>query len=213
MTIELDHIFVLTSPGAPEAQGLVNAGFGEGKSNQHPGQGTANRRFFFANTTLEFLFVDDIADAMNGAGKGLRLVERAIDVAGSPFGLVTRVIANVKEPNFPSWKYFPEYFPGDMCFYVGDNSDNFDEPLCICMPPELVRPVKTTPTENEGYVLTNVVLATPSAKPSQALIAFSHCDNLSVEHGKPHALTMVFNNGNDKQSLSLQPDLPVTLQW
>lgn len=45
MRFELDYVFVCTTPGAPEADKLVRLGFHEGPPNQHPGQGTANRRF------------------------------------------------------------------------------------------------------------------------------------------------------------------------
>ncbi len=45
---ELDHLFLCCSEGAPEAATLVRRGPTEGSSNTHPGQGTANRRFFFS---------------------------------------------------------------------------------------------------------------------------------------------------------------------
>jgi len=46
MPIELDHVFICTAPGAPCAEEIVQLGLHEGAPNQHPGQGTANRRFF-----------------------------------------------------------------------------------------------------------------------------------------------------------------------
>jgi hypothetical protein len=49
MQIELDHLFVCTVPGVPEAEQLVQFGSHEGPPNQHPGQGTACRRFSFFN--------------------------------------------------------------------------------------------------------------------------------------------------------------------
>lgn len=49
----IDHLFVCCAPGAPEADTLVGLGFHEGSGNTHPGQGTANRRFFFRNAYLE----------------------------------------------------------------------------------------------------------------------------------------------------------------
>jgi hypothetical protein len=55
MRIELDHLFVCTAPGAPEAEELVRFGLREEPPNRHPGQGTANRRFAFANTMIEFV--------------------------------------------------------------------------------------------------------------------------------------------------------------
>jgi len=44
MTIELDHFFILTGPGPPQAELLSDIGLIEGAPNYHPGQGTANRR-------------------------------------------------------------------------------------------------------------------------------------------------------------------------
>jgi hypothetical protein len=38
MPIELDHLFVCTAPGAPEAEKLVQFGLHEGPPNRHPGQ-------------------------------------------------------------------------------------------------------------------------------------------------------------------------------
>ncbi|MGA9266227.1 MAG: hypothetical protein WBV79_07185, partial [Rhodomicrobium sp.] len=53
MGYEIDHIFVLTDMDAPSAGALLRLGLTEGPPNRHPGQGTANRRFFFDNAMLE----------------------------------------------------------------------------------------------------------------------------------------------------------------
>ena len=47
MNLELDHVFILVEPEAMVADLLIAKGFKEGTRNQHPGQGTSNRRFFF----------------------------------------------------------------------------------------------------------------------------------------------------------------------
>ncbi len=49
---ELDHILIFTDIGAPAADRLIELGLTEGAPNMHPGQGTANRRFFFHNAML-----------------------------------------------------------------------------------------------------------------------------------------------------------------
>ena len=213
MTIQLDHIFVLVGPGAPEADALLSAGMLEGPANEHPGQGTANRRFFFTNFTLEFLFVHDLAEAMNGPAKGLKLVERAIDVAGSPFGLVSRVIQGVEIPNFPAWKYFPEYFAQDMCFFVGDNSDNFDEPLCICMPPALPKPKKAPAPSNSGWSLTELQISIPGSTASPALSAFGECDLVTIRYNEDHRMTLILNNASTGNIKNFMPDLPLVISW
>jgi hypothetical protein len=61
----LDHAFIACAAGATEGNALVRLGFVEGSSNTHPGQGTANRRFFFENFMLELLWVSDPAEAQS----------------------------------------------------------------------------------------------------------------------------------------------------
>jgi hypothetical protein len=63
MQIELDHLFVCTALGAPEAEKLVQFGLHEGPPNQHPGQGTACRRFSFANAMIELFWVSEAREA------------------------------------------------------------------------------------------------------------------------------------------------------
>ena len=80
----------------------------------HPGQGTANRRFFFRNFFLELLWVDDAAQAQREPAAGTRLWERwsQRNGAASPFGLLLRPQgeAPVDLP-FPTWSYRPSYLP------------------------------------------------------------------------------------------------------
>jgi hypothetical protein len=63
MTVELDRAFVCTALDAPEADLLVAFGLAEGTPNTHPGQGTANRRFYFRNAMLELVWVRDEREA------------------------------------------------------------------------------------------------------------------------------------------------------
>ena len=67
--IFLDHVFVLTEPGAEIAERLIDIGMVEGSANTHPGQGTSNRRFFLENFTIELAYVSDENEAKNGAGR------------------------------------------------------------------------------------------------------------------------------------------------
>jgi len=85
MALELHHLFILTGAGAPQADFLSDLGLIEGARNSHPGQGTANRRFFFSNTMLELLYLRDAEEAANGPGNRLRIVDRTADCTASPF--------------------------------------------------------------------------------------------------------------------------------
>jgi hypothetical protein len=76
MSLALDHAFIMCSIGAPEGEALVERGFVEGSRNVHPGQGTANRRFFFENFMLELVWVDKPEEAQNAQTRRTRLWER-----------------------------------------------------------------------------------------------------------------------------------------
>jgi hypothetical protein len=214
MALSLDHIFIITKPEASEADRLSEIGFIEGNANVHPGQGTSNRRFFLDGFTIELLYVSDAEEAANGAGQGLGILTRSRDVEANPFGIVVRVSGPEKAPVFPSWQYIPDYFDGKMCFYVGDNSDQFMEPLCICMPPSLPKP-SSVPIEyaNPGWELTALKIDVPIEKPSEALKHFAAMDRVQIEFGKPHKMTMKFNNGVADRVENLSPDLPLVLEW
>ena len=92
MSVAFDHAFICTRVGAPEARKLIEFGLREGTANRHPGQGTANRRFFFRNAMLELLWVEDAGEARSGQTHDTRLWERwsAAGQEASPFGIILR---------------------------------------------------------------------------------------------------------------------------
>lgn len=213
MTLALHHFFILTAPGAPAADRLVEAGLTEGTSNHHPGQGTANRRFFFANTALELLYVHDEDEARSGRAAGLRLTERTTSTGASPFGLVVQTLRDPIDLPFPGWRYCPEYFGPDTCFHVGANSERLEEPLCICMPPAMpAAPPADTPS-NAALAVTELRLSVPVARPSAVLRTVAGCDGLSLRPDRPHRLEIVFNHAREGRSADLAPDLPLRLRW
>jgi len=209
----LDHLFIITTRNAPEAERLKAFGFIEGSSNPHPGQGTANRRFFFEGFTLELLFVDDEEEAKLGAGKDLKIYERYTDCRHSPFGLVARVANAQSAPTFPNWHYYPDYFHGKMCFHVGNNSHRFNEPLCICMPQNMPPP-KPIPKEysNANWVLTRLEMHAPIVEPSTELQTFAQLKEVSLHTNHPHHVVLEFNKGVTKQCLDCSPDLPLSIR-
>ena len=69
MTIELGQFFILVDPCASQADLLTELGLIKGTPNEHPGQGTANRRFILSNTALELLYVRDEDEALNGPAR------------------------------------------------------------------------------------------------------------------------------------------------
>src|SRR5262249_12660228 len=124
--------FVCTSPGAPEADKLVQFGLHEGPPNQHPGQGTANRRFAFTNAMLELLWVKDAVEAQSQRTKPTLLWERwsGRNDQASPFGICLRPIdPQDAGPPFPAWEYRPSYLPDPLFLCIGEAE--VEEPMWV----------------------------------------------------------------------------------
>ncbi|HHP7239704.1 MAG TPA: hypothetical protein ACFCU0_14845, partial [Longibacter sp.] len=90
--MELDHVFICTAADAPTADALIRLRFVEGPPNQHPGQETANRRFFFRHALIELLYPTNEAELLRATTRRTRLHERLLGSGrgASPFGLGLR---------------------------------------------------------------------------------------------------------------------------
>lgn len=108
MDYVLDHVFVCCDPQAPEAGRLRDAGLIEGSGNVHPGQGKANRRFFFDGGFLELLWVHDPTEARSARTAPTRPWGRwrQRSEGACPFGLCLRPArADVRAPiPFDHWR-------------------------------------------------------------------------------------------------------------
>ena len=211
--MQLDHLFVLTDNLAPEADLLTDMGFVEGTSNSHPGQGTANRRFFFSNTALELLYVRDAKEANEGPGQGMRLPERASSPAASPFGFVLRCDNDADSPSFKGWRYQPDYFEPGISFLVAENSELLEEPLCICLPDDSPSRPSQVRSEMPFTEVTELRLHVPVDKPSTVLRAIGHVKGIQIQTSSPHLLEMVFGHETEQRRLDLRPRLPLVICW
>ena len=131
---ELDHLFFCSEIGTPEAEYLRDFGLTEGPANVHPGQGTANRRFFFHNAMFELLWVHDAVAAQNPRTRPTQLWERWQGRRGdaSPFGICLR--PQHAEPAtlpFPAWTYEPAYLPAPRVVHIGENTAIIAEPMLL----------------------------------------------------------------------------------
>lgn len=212
MALELDHVFILVEPEARVADRLLGQSFREGPRNTHPGQGTANRRFFFANGMLEFLWVQDADEARNGPGRNLHFAERAIDPTASPFGIIFVPRQDNASPDipFPGWHYQPDYFPPPKGFHVGANSKNFLEPLCFYFPfhdPGVPRPQP----ERNSQRITEVVISTPSTDTDGVLVLASRCDRLSIQSAREHLMEITLDHRALGHTQDFRPAMPLIL--
>jgi hypothetical protein len=187
---EIDHVFICTSIGGPEAQQLIDFGLIEGSRNHHPGQGTANRRVFFENAMLELLWVEDAEEARSEEVRRLGFWERWSQRAlgASPFGICYRPTKDPTEPPpFESWTYRPQYAPISLAVSV--SSANSHQPLRFYLP-YLRKENRDEPCMHARNIrnLSSVVISRPT-------------------------MELTFDEGARRLRHDLHPHLPLTLFW
>jgi hypothetical protein len=207
MPVELDHIFLCVSPGAPEAARLIEFGCFEGPPNLHPGQGTANRRFFFENAYLELLWVETPAEARNPQTAPTILWDRwsrRSEESVSPFGIIMRPASEGVPPPFSSWEYRPDYLPAGTCLHIADTG--ISEPMWVLLPP-LSGPTRELPPHPNGLCkITALRLAVPTPPRSAAARSLPL---LSIEPGPSPLLSNEFDHGLLQDSTDFRPALPL----
>jgi hypothetical protein len=213
----IDHVFVLCSVGAPEAEDLVRAGFAEGPPNVHPGQGTACRRFVFTNAYLELVWVSDPSEAQSDAARPTRLWERwsRRSAGACPFAIILRPApdfpAGAPAP-FPAWRYVPSYMPPGTAIEVAEGT-SLAEPEIFYL--GFQRGSALSRAAGEGASrksLLHVSVAgpvgplSPTARALQAagLVSFREADTYSME---------LRLEATDHGHADLRPALPLRLEW
>lgn len=213
MTLELDHFFILTDKAARCAGQLRALGLVEGSSNTHPGQGTANHRFFCQNAMLELLYISNEEEANNGPGRKLRLTERSGSDTASPFGLVFRQGGGTQKEPFPGWRYHPDYFSGVRYFHIGESRDRLVEPLCIYLPFEFQSTENEPPQARRFARISQLIISVPVERPSTVLKAAAECEMISIRLNEPHKMEVVFNQAKEGQVQDLRPEMPLIIHW
>ena len=224
MAIELDHVFLCTSPEAPEAAGLTAFGLTEGGGNVHPGQGTACRRFFFHNAYLELLWVNDASEARSKTTRPTRLWERwtGRDEGACPFGIGFRPGPGAKEkPPFATWEYRPAYLPEPLSLQVGINCELPTEPFLFFLPFALRRPDAQTgarrqPLQHAAGLreITHVELVIPQAhSPSPELRSLVDNRLVRISEGAKPLMTLGFDGEAQGKHADFRPALPLISKW
>jgi hypothetical protein len=222
MPFELDHLFICTAINAPEADRLLSLGLIEGSANRHPGQGTANRRFFFHNCMLELLWVDDPEAAQSAITRPTYLWERWRDRNQScPFGICLRPTAQTAgELPFSHWNYSPSYLPQGLNISVGSNAHMLTEPMLFYLPfakrqdsypADQLQPLNHPIGFRE---LTRVKIIRPNASQlSPELQALSQTHLIEIQPGNKYLMELGFDGEEQGEQADLQPELPLALFW
>jgi hypothetical protein len=215
MQIELDHLFVCTAPGAPEAEKLVQFGLHEGPPNQHPGQGTACRRFSFANAMIELFWVNDAREAQSQNTRRTLLWERWSGRQGnaSPFGICVRPVPprHAGSP-FLAWEYRPAYLPDPLSMQIGEAG--IEEPMWVHL--SFMRRAQRERWSTEHPIgvreITGLTLTTPVPLCSNASQKIIESGVLATRTGVASLLEIEFDGHRRKEHADFRPHLPVIFQ-
>jgi hypothetical protein len=210
---ELDHIIFFCNAGAPEADALKERGLHEGPTNSHPGQGTANRRFFFPNVYLELVWVENALETNSPPASTTQLWERwSRRKDGScPFGLVFRPGGRATVAPISALPYAPRYFPPGFTIEVASGLP-WNEPPLFYLPfarAALVEDTKRASDKPAVGAIVGVNLHLPgTATLSPALDALVAAGVLSVEPSREYLLE-VLHVGGSTEFIDLRPTLPL----
>lgn len=223
--LEIDHVFICVSRGAPEARLLREAGLTAAAPATHPGQGTKNERFFFRNAYLELLWVHDEAEVRSKTVERTRLWERCNwrDTGACPFGVALRRSTPGAAPPFDTWSYRPHYLPGTMSIDIAVSSDNCREPLLFVVPTS-EQPIDYPSDRRQPMdhpvgvqVLSGLTISTPDgAAANESLRSLASGNLLSIQQGAYH-VALQFDRAKRRQggfavgTLSFVPELPLSM--
>lgn len=215
MPLELDHVFVSAAFEAPEMESIREAGFVEGPTHDHPGQGTASRGVFFENAYLELIWLTDPRVARGPAIARTGLAQRADPSSRAlPYGFGLRSPGgSVPAPPFDTWRYAPPYLPKGASFAMAASSTILDEPLLFILPWSR-SPTWEVPAHPCGARrLTGVSFAAGVPNPSPALSAFLDMGLVTVLDEPPPLLRIQLDERRQGRECDLRPSLPVCIQW
>lgn len=218
--METDHIFIAVNDHGQGAEALQALGLVEGTPNTHPGQGTANRRFFLRNAFIELLYLTDEAEAQSQLTAPTRLYDRlkGSDGVAAPFGVCFRPSTEGETPLFPVWEYRPVYLPAALKVEVGQAP--VSEPMWFFLgfakrpdeaPIERAQPLAHP---NGFREMTAVRITTPDR---QAFSAAANCANqlpgFALVRGDEHLIEVQIDHGASGRRQDLRPLLPMIISW
>lgn len=213
MQVELDHVFVCVNRAAPEAEEVAGFGFSEGPANVHPGQGTANRRFFFRNAMLELLWVEDPAEARNEVTAPTQLWERWSQRASGacPFGICVRPASTDESVPFSAQDYRPVWLTADLRIYIAPAG--VKEPMWVFLPfmRRFQHEQRFAPHPNDASEITGLTLTTPLPLRSSAARALIENSVIAVREGPDYLLTLELDHGVRHEHRDFRPLMPLVL--
>jgi hypothetical protein len=219
--VELDHIFIRASYGAPEAELLRAFGLTADSGNRHPGQGTENRRFFFHNGFIELLWICDAAEVSSESTRRTMLEERLRcddDNPASPFGICFRPSTAQQGAPFPHWQYRPDYLADGMTIDIG--VAGLSEPMWFYLDkasaPSAAPVARRQPIDHPAGLrdITSVTVTRPAGcLPSSAARAAEATGVIAMRSGPAQLMEICFDHAAQGGHHDFRPTLPLLITY
>jgi hypothetical protein len=223
--IELDHVWVMVSPNAPERDALKRAGLRiSPEINRHDGQGTASITVEFENAYLELMWPDSSVSVAPGLERAAekfrqRMLWRSSGWCPIAVGLRRTTPSNDALP-FPTWSWTAEWMPKGSKMEMLTPRDDTRSPALFVEPRALTDTGKQAARAARYQhplgirQLTAVRLISPRTyNPIPALTYLQTQHVLSLQPGEEWLVELTFDGGKTKNSRDLRPDLPIVIQY
>ena len=228
--LTLNHAFIVVTTGAPERRALEKEGFRFAPTiNRHDGQGTASITVELLNGFLELTYPDPtvpVSPAFQAGAEKFRLRSAWRETGYSPIAIVfNRTPGTPEKLPFATWKISPDWM----------EKGTFMEMLTPKEMPKAIslsiHPAGTSEKENEmlardpvkGWMflhpngarrLTGLRVVAPSADalpPAASYIA--KLGPVKFDVGKQWLLEVTLDNGKQRKTKNLEPDLPMVIHY
>jgi hypothetical protein len=228
----LSHAFIVVTTGAPERRALVKAGFRIAPTvNRAVGQGTASITVELLNGFLELIYPDatvPISPALQAGAEKFRLKSAWRETGYCPIAIIfDRTPATPERFPFATWRISADWMEKGT-FIEMMTPKEMSKALSLSISSH---PASTRESENEMVVkdpikgamflhpngarrLTGMRVIAPSADslpPAASYIADHGLVKFDV--GKQWLLEVTLDNGKQRKTKNLQPDLPMVIHY
>jgi hypothetical protein len=238
--IEVDHVWIMVSPDAPERAALERAGFQISKDiNHHEGTGTSSITVEFENTYLELMWPDPkvpVAHGMERAAEKYHQRQLWRTSGWCPIGVGFRrtTPSNITPSNmtpsnatpssealpFPTWTWTADWMPkGSVMEMLTPREDTrspalFVEPLALSSLGEQAARAALYHHPIGVRRITAVQLVSPKTyEPIAALTYLQKQSLLRTKPGDEWVVELTFDDGKQEKSKDLRPDLPLVIRY
>ncbi len=223
--IELDHVWIMVSPDAPERAAFERAGFQISKDiNHHEGTGTSSITVELENTYLELMWPDPkvpVSQGMERAAEKYHQRQLWRTSGWCPIGVGFRRGAPSNEAlPFPTWTWTADWMPkGSVMEMLTPRDDTrspalFIEPSSLSNTREQAARAALYHHPIGAHRITAIQLISPKTyQPIAALTYLQTQRLLSVKPGDDWVVELTFDEGKQEKSKDLRPDLPLVIRY